>query len=201
MLDAATDQVIDRQIRLQIMHLPDYTHISVNSGALMITEEFRQSLARVREAIDSSAEWSIFNSVPAGVSRRLDLDAPEEYLDFLLAADGAIMGSVVILDRKYVEKLQGLISPNRVEVPEDPDTWFVVGKINENPVLVNRRDGSIWTYPDMLASWWVSRRFERVADSLAEFVSEYALGSGYLRITGSTESDEWWQLLRRLGNV
>ncbi|MFG2408927.1 hypothetical protein ACGFR8_32180 [Streptomyces brevispora] len=167
----------------------------------MITEEFRQGLARVREAIDSSEERSIFSSVPAAVSRRPDLDAPEEYLDFLLAADGAIMGSVVILDRKYVEKSQGLISPNRVEVPEDPDNWFVVGKINDNPVLVNRRDGSIWTYPDMLVSWWASRRFERVADSLAEFVSEYALGSGYLRITGSSESDEWWQLLRYLGNV
>ncbi|MEU1491334.1 hypothetical protein ABZ456_13880 [Streptomyces sp. NPDC005776] len=167
----------------------------------MITEDFRQSLARAREAIESSEEWSIFNSIPAGVSRRPDLDAPEEYLDFLMAADGAIMGSVVILDRKYAEKSQGLISPNRVEVPDDPDNWFVVGKVNENPVLANRRDGSIWTYPDMLTSWWASRRFERVAGSLAEFVSEQALGSGYLRITGSTETDEWWQLLRHLGNV
>ncbi|RPK49871.1 hypothetical protein EES39_07070 [Streptomyces sp. ADI92-24] len=30
MLDAATNQVIGRQIRQQIMHLPDYTPISVN---------------------------------------------------------------------------------------------------------------------------------------------------------------------------
>jgi hypothetical protein len=118
----------------------------------MITGEFRQTLARVREAIDSSEEWSIFNSVPAGVSRLPELDAPEEYLDFLLAADGAIMGSVVILDRKFAEKSQALISPGMVEVPEDPGNWFVVGKVNENPVLANRRDGSIWTYPDMMTS-------------------------------------------------
>lgn len=167
----------------------------------MITDEFRQTLARVREAIDSSEEWSIFNSVPAGVSRRPELDAPGEYLDFLLAADGAIMGSVVILDKKFAEKSQALISPGMVEVPEDPGDWFVVGKVNENAVLANRRDGSIWTYPDMLTSWWESRRFERVADSLAEFVSEYGLGPGYLRITGAAESDQWWQLLRQLGYV
>ncbi|MFR9794763.1 hypothetical protein ACL02U_02515 [Streptomyces sp. MS06] len=165
----------------------------------MITGEFRQTLARVREAIHSSEEWSIFNSVPPGVSRRPELDAPEEYLDFLLAADGAVMGAVVVLDKRFAEKSQALISPGMVEVPEDPDNWFVVGKVNENPVLVNRPDGSIWTYPDMLSSWWASRRFERVADSLAEFVLEYGLGSCYLRITGATESDQWWQLLRQLG--
>ncbi|MGY3202193.1 hypothetical protein [Streptomyces sp. TE5632] len=165
----------------------------------MITDEFRRTLSRVREAIDSSAELSIFNSVPAGVSRRPELDAPEEYLEFLLAADGAIMGSVVILDRKFVVKAQALISPGMVEIPEDPGSWFVVGKINENPVLINRQDGSIWAYPDMLTSWWESHRFERVADSLAEFVLHYGLGSGYLRLVNSSESDEWWLLLRRLG--
>lgn len=165
----------------------------------MITDAFRQSLQRVREAIDSDEEWSIFNSVPTGVSRRPELDAPEDYLDFLLVADGAIMGSVVILDRKYAGKSQALISPGMVEVPEDPGDWFVVGKVNENPVLANRRDGSIWTYPDMLTSWWASRRFEKVANSLAEFVTEYGLGSGYLRITGAAESDQWWRLLRQLG--
>lgn len=165
----------------------------------MITDEFKRTLARVREDIDSSEEWSIFNSVPEGVSQRPELDAPEEYLDFLLVADGAIMGSVVILDRKFAEKSQALISPGMVEVPEDPGDWFVVGAVDENPVLANRRDGSIWTYPDMLTSWWESRRFERVADSLAEFVLEYGLGPGSLRITGAAESDQWWQLLCQLG--
>ncbi|GAA1036281.1 hypothetical protein [Streptomyces murinus] len=165
----------------------------------MITDTFRQTLAQVREAIDSDGEWRIFNSIPEGVSRRPELDAPEEYLDFLLAADGAIMGSIVILDKKFAEKSQALISPGMVEIPEDPADWFVVGKINENAVLANRRDGSIWTYPDMLTPWWESCRFERVADHLAGFVSEYGLGPGYLRITGAEESDQWWQLLRQLG--
>ncbi|MER6981727.1 hypothetical protein [Streptomyces carpinensis] len=160
------------------------------TSGMKITDEFKQTLARIREVLDSGGEWSIFNSVPAGVHRRPELDAPEEYLDFLSAADGAVMGSVVILDRKFAERSQALISPGMVKVPEDPGDWFVVGKVNENPVLANRRDGSIWTYPDMLTSWWESRRFERVADSLAEFVSEYGLGPGYLRITGAEESDQ-----------
>ncbi|GAA0907884.1 MULTISPECIES: hypothetical protein [Streptomyces] len=167
----------------------------------MIADEFKRTLSRVREAIDSNSELSIFNSVPAGVSRRPELDAPEEYLDFLMVADGAIMGAVVILDRKSVVQAQKWISPGMVEVPEDPGSWFVVGKINENPVLINRQDGSIWAYPDMLTTWWESRRFERMADNLAEFVLRYGLGPDYLRITNSPESDEWWQLLRQLGYV
>ncbi|MEW2634831.1 hypothetical protein AB0903_25105 [Streptomyces sp. NPDC048389] len=146
-------------------------------------------------------EWSICNSIDEGLSRRPELDAPEEYVDFLTAADGAIMGSVVILGRRFVERAQGLISPGMVEVPEEPNGWFVVGKINENPVLINRQDGSVWTYPDLRSSWWASRDFEKVADGLAEFVMKYGLGPGYLRVTGVPESDEWWQILRSLGYV
>ncbi|MEU6465222.1 hypothetical protein [Streptomyces sp. NPDC046976] len=41
-------------------------------------------------------------------------------MDFLMAADGAIMGSVVILDEKLAEKSQALISPGMVEVSADP---------------------------------------------------------------------------------
>ncbi|MHB9861199.1 hypothetical protein [Streptomyces sp. YIM S03343] len=164
-----------------------------------MADELGRALSKAREEIESGVEWSIYNSIPDGASRRPELDAPEEYIDFLLIADGVIMGCVVILDRKSAEKSQVWISPGNVDVPEDPDNWFVAGKVNENPVLLNRQNGSVWIYSDILTSWWASQDFERAADSLAEFVMKYGLGPGYLRLTGAPESDQWWRLLRQFG--
>ncbi|WP_157528844.1 hypothetical protein [Nocardia sp. NRRL S-836] len=168
----------------------------------MISVELRQAFEAVRSAAKLEREWSMMNSFPEGISRAPGLDAPTEYLDLLTFVDGPILGQVVVYRCKVVESMQVYAEEDEgAPVRLGVEKWFCFGKANEDPLFINRRDGTVWGFPDRGIVWQDSEVFGQFAGSLGEFLETYALGSKYLTLPGVDEDDQWWRLLKHVGRV
>lgn len=168
----------------------------------MISSDLQQALEAARSAVPLQREWKVMNSIPEGVSRTSGLEAPAEYLDLLRLADGPIFGEVVVYDAKIIEKYQFYADEDEgAPVRLGRDLWFCFGKVNEDPLFINRQDGTVWGFPDRGIVWQDSDVFERFADSLGEFLERYALGPEYRALSGVGEDDQWWRLLRHIGRA
>ncbi|MFI5824579.1 hypothetical protein ACIA8I_36690 [Streptomyces rishiriensis] len=165
----------------------------------MISPELRQAVVAARATVQLEREWSMMNSIPEGVTAPSGMEAPAEYLELLPAANGGIFGRIVIFDVKTVGKMQFYADETEGSpVPLDRESWFCFGKVNEDPLFINQKDGSIWGFPDMGIIWWQSDTFERLTDNLNDFLMEYAFGRGYRSLSGAPEDDQWWRLLMRM---
>lgn len=144
----------------------------------------------------------MLNSVPEGTSRSPGVEAPPEYLELLRLTDGPCFGDVVVLGVKWVEKNQFYADEDEgAPVRLGRDLWFCFGKVNEDPLFINRQDGTVWGFPDQGIVWRHSDVFEKFADSLGEFLERYALGPEYRALSGVEEDDQWWRLLMHIGRV
>lgn len=152
-----------------------------------------------RGVVQSDHVWAMMNSVPDGwVGRDVD-GVPAECLDFLRLANGGIFGSVVVFGVRSIEKLQFYAdSVDDAPVVLGRGEWFCFGKVNDDPLFVNRHDGSVWGFPDVGVVWWQSHVFERLAGSVGEFLVEYVFGSGYSTLSGVEEDDQWQRLVKVL---
>lgn len=168
----------------------------------MISPEVPRLLSMAREAVQLEPEWSMMNSVPAGGRLPVGMEGPSEYLELLGIVNGGIFGRVVIFDAKTVAKMQFYADETEgAPVHLGRDNWFCLGKVNDDPVFVNRADGSVWGFPDRGVIWWQSDVFECWAESVGDFILNSALGGGYRHVTGALEDDQWWRLLRRIGRA
>jgi hypothetical protein len=168
----------------------------------MISPEVQRLLSDAREAVQLEPEWSMMNSVPEGVRVPAGTEGPTEYLELLEIANGGIFGRVVVFDAKTVAKMQFYADDTEgAPVRLGRDNWFCLGKVNDDPVFVNRKDGSVWGFPDRGVIWWQSDAFERWAGSVGDFILEYALGPAYRYASSAPEEDQWWRLLRHIGRV
>jgi hypothetical protein len=168
----------------------------------MISPEVQEAVVAARSSVRLESEWSMMNSIPDGVSRRVETEAPAEYVDFLGLADGAIFGRVVIFDTNTVGQMQFYADETEgVPVQLGRGAWFCFGKVNEDPLFIRRSDGSVWGFPDRGVIWWQSDAFEQFADSLGDFLERYALGPEYRPLSGAPEDDQWWRLLRHIRRV
>lgn len=168
----------------------------------MISSELRQAVRDARAAIPLEREWWMMNRIPEGIPRTSGADAPAEYLELLSLTEGPNFGAILVYDAKRVEKYQ--FYADEVEgaaVRLGRDLWFFFGLVNEDPLFINRQDGTVWGFPDRGIVWRDNDVFERFADSLGEFLERYALGSEYLAFSGSEEDDQWWRLLMHIGRV
>ncbi|WP_328777943.1 hypothetical protein OHT68_00435 [Streptomyces canus] len=168
----------------------------------MISPEVPRILSTAREAVQLEQEWSMMNSVPAGGRAPVGTEGPSEYLELLGIANGGIFGRVVIFDAKTVTNMQFYADETEgAPVRLGCDNWFCLGKVNDDPVFVNRADGSAWGFPDRGVIWWQSDVFECWAEGVGDFILNFALGRGYRRVTGASEGDQWWRLLRHIGRA
>lgn len=169
----------------------------------MTSLELGQLLVTARTTLPQNSEWSMMNSIPEGAPGRvLPADCPSGYSEFLQAANGVILGRLVVFDAKTVGKMQFLADPvEGVSIRLNRDEWFSFGKVNEDPLFIRRVDNTIWGFPDMGVIWWQSDRFERLADDLDSFLVSVGFGDGYLSLAGADDTDQWWRLLQQLGTV
>ncbi|WP_427923936.1 hypothetical protein [Streptomyces sp. cg40] len=165
----------------------------------MISSELRQAVIVARATVQLEREWSMMNSIPEGAAAPSGMEAPAEYLELLPAANGGIFGRIVVFDAKTVGKMQFYADETQgAPVPLGHESWFCFGKVNEDPLFINQKDGSVWGFPDTGIIWWQSDTFERLADNLNGFLMEYAFGHGYRSLSDAPEDDQWWRLLMRM---
>lgn len=144
----------------------------------------------------------MMNSIRDGASRTSGLEAPAEYLELLRLSDGPSFGDVVVYGVKWIEKNQ-FYADDREGAPVrlGRHLWFCFGHVNDDPLFINRQDGTVWGFPDQGIVWQNSDVFEKLADGLGEFLERYALGPEYRVLTGVEEDDQWWRLLTHIGRV
>ncbi len=166
----------------------------------MIASELRQMVVDARSVLAEDPEWSMMNSIPEGTSRLLSAETPAEYQEFLQVSDGANFGWIITFSSKKVGESQYLADEREgAPVRLGREAWFCFGMVIEDPLFINRMDGTVWGFPDTGVIWWQSAVFERFADSLGFFLEDYAFGERYLNFTGVSEDDQWIRLLRRIG--
>ncbi|WP_371499929.1 hypothetical protein OG871_26440 [Kitasatospora sp. NBC_00374] len=165
----------------------------------MISPELEQAVVAARAAVQRERGWSMMNSVPKGVPAPSGMEAPPEYLELLRVANGGIFGRIVVFDVKTAGKMQFYADViEGVPVRLGRESWFCFGKVNDDPLFIDRNDGSIWGFPDMGVIWWQSNVFERLSGSLDDFLVGHAFGPGYRLLSGAPEDDQWWRLLVHL---
>ncbi|WP_405984684.1 hypothetical protein [Streptomyces sp. NBC_00872] len=169
----------------------------------MISLELRQAFAVARDAVRLEPEWAMMNSIPEGVRGGPGAEeVPGDYLEFLSVANGAIFGRIVIFDAATIGEMQFYADETEgAPVRLGRESWFCFGKVNDDPLFISRRDGSVWGFPDMGIIWWQSDIFERLAGDLDEFLLRCVFGRGYLSVSGASEGDQWWRLLTHTGSA
>jgi hypothetical protein len=141
----------------------------------------------------------MLNSIPEGISPPSGMEAPTDYLEFLSVADGGIFGRIGVFAAKLADKMQFYADEfDGAPVRLGHDAWFCFGRVNENPLFIDRRNGSVWGFPEVGILWWQGQAFERFASDLGGFLVEYVFGRGYLAISGASEDDQWSRLLERM---
>jgi hypothetical protein len=165
----------------------------------MISPELQQAVVTARAAVKLEQEWSMMNSVPEGVVAPFGMAAPAEYLTLLPIVNGGIFGRIVVFNAKTVGKMQFYADETEgAPIQLGRESWFCFGKVNENPLFIDCKDGSVWGFPDMGIIWWQSDMFECLADSLGRFLMEYAFGPSYQPLSGAPDDDQWWRLLTHM---
>jgi hypothetical protein len=168
----------------------------------MTDHQLGELVLAARQRLPDDSEWSMMYSVPAGARTAVPADLPTGYATLLSIVDGGIFGRVVLFDAKTIEQMQFYADPiPGVPVRLDPGRWCCIGKVNEDPLFVDRTDGTVWWFPDVGVIWWQSDRFERLADDVTAFMTDHVFGAGYRALTGADEDDQWWRLLRALGRA
>jgi hypothetical protein len=58
--------------------------------------------------------------------------------------------------------------------------WLCFALIDDFPLMIERATGSVWWFPEIgLEYYFMSERFERLADNVEAFFDHYILGPGY----------------------
>jgi len=163
---------------------------------VVLTPELRRLVAAARTVVRSDREWSMMNAVPEASADPDVPGAPADYVDLLRVVNGGIFGSVVLFGAELVDRMQfSADSVDGAPVVLGRESWFCFGKVGEDPLFLDRRDGSVWGFPDQGITWWQSDVFERLAAGLGEFLVDQVFGPGYPALAGVRDDDQWQRLL------
>ncbi|MFF4341637.1 hypothetical protein ACFY00_17085 [Kitasatospora sp. NPDC001540] len=93
----------------------------------------------------------------------------------------------------------------------NPEDYLDIGLVDEEPLLLDTRDGSVWAaHPEPGGLWYQGSELLRIADNLDVFLSEWVAGPRFHELVLSTAQDEedrdlsrddWWRLLQAAGRV
>ena len=157
-------------------------------------------IAVVRAALRERDDSARYGSIPPGLTGEVGPDVPESYLDFLRVANGAYCGAIVLFGYPTVSDMQYYVETATEYYPDEVDApdWYCVGTVVDDPYLLHRRTGEVWHFPDIGVPWTFAGRFERLAESIDEFILRYAMGDQY-STQASWEASPWLATLRRLG--
>ncbi|HEY8533280.1 MAG TPA: hypothetical protein VIL44_05310 [Micromonospora sp.] len=159
--------------------------------------ELIRRVERIREVLAQRPDGIKLGDFPPGRTVS-DSDLPPGLAEVLAVTDGARGGDIVVYSHERLKE-QDIPFEQAAAIPEgEADRWLCFGTLNYEPLLVHRETGEVWWFPDTGVLWWQSEEFRKLTDSVAEFVVNYLLGSGYLDICVGGD-DDWARLLVELG--
>ena len=146
----------------------------------------------VRTALANDPASYTFAKFPAGTTQGA-AELPECLRELLKITDGARAGEVALYKAATISQGQ-----HYCDGLDGGRTKWLCFAINlDYPLFIERATGAVWWIPEMnLEYFFMSDRFERLADSVEDFFAEYIFGEGYRRLTDSGESDPWYRFLR-----
>lgn len=124
-------------------------------------------------------------------------DLPPGLADVLAITDGPRAGEIVVISSANLAKDHFSLYGAEAIPDEDAASWTRFATRLYEPVLVHNETGEVWWFPDTGVQWVDSTAFEKLADNVEQFLTEYVLGPGYLRIC--VPDDGWARLLADLG--
>ncbi|MFI5843760.1 SUKH-4 family immunity protein [Catenuloplanes sp. NPDC051500] len=161
-------------------------------------DEVRRKAEAVRATIAADGRAGVFG--PKDPAADVSAALPAGLREVLQVMDGFVTASVRLFSTTQIPSSQRTLQV-ATEFPaiiDDPDRWLVIGEIDEAPLLLDRRDGRIWWFPDTSVTWWDSTEFVPVAADAVEFADRFLLGAEYENLAADVR---WEPLLRRAGAI
>lgn len=110
------------------------------------------------------------------------------YYEFLSNFDGARFGTIDLWSYNELLKKQFIIE-GFVEKQYD---WLVIGRINDDPLFMNKKSGEIFLY-----DLYKMEVFEELGD-LSNFLTHYGFGDGYKKFILNVSNNEWYKFIKEL---
>ncbi|MDR7276601.1 SUKH-4 family immunity protein [Catenuloplanes atrovinosus] len=167
----------------------------MNPDLRELIEELRADLEAGQPETLSWAE--IQGAVP---SDKIPDDVPQPVRELLEVADGILAGAFSLSSTRTYGYFQSVLGdmPGFTRVSDEPDKWFVFGRLHEEPLLLHRETGAVWYFPRTDGDeWYMREEFEGVASDLDSFLAYYVFGAGYAEL--GADDDEWWNFLADQG--
>lgn len=161
----------------------------------------RQKLDAVRAELEAGQDRIIPAGFPPGLPPGAEPPGiPEPLLAVLRASNGPWAFTFLVHPADEVAGGQAVLdlATGYEEITSDPDRWLAIGSVEDEPLLMDRRTGEVWWFPDTGTPWYMSDEFEVLAADPLELVDDYLLGDRYLEVA---TDEEWFEVLRRAGLV
>ncbi|GAB7036201.1 MULTISPECIES: SUKH-4 family immunity protein [Catenuloplanes] len=161
-------------------------------------DDVRRKAAAVRAVIAADGRAGVFG--PKEPAAAVPAELPERLRRLLRVMDGCVTASVFLYGTAEIRTGQGTLQVATAfpEIIDDLDRWLVIGEIDGAPLVLDRRDGRVWWFPDTGVTWWDSTEFVPVAADVIDFAGRVLLGADYGTLTIDTR---WEPLLRRAGAI
>jgi hypothetical protein len=149
----------------------------------------------VRSALEATPDSYMIGTFPAGADADSVAEVPAGLADLLQVTNGpragvlAVFAAEALPDNQFYCDDLHLLEGGR-------SRWFCFAVGLGFPLMIERDTGAVWWFPDLEAEdYFTAERFERLTDSVEDFVDGFLLGAGYRRFSPS-EDDWWYQFLR-----
>ncbi|GAA2615688.1 hypothetical protein SMC26_09865 [Actinomadura fulvescens] len=165
-------------------------------------QETREKFDNVRRAVEDAPDSYMFAKLPPGGrqgSAERWSGLPADLRDLYELSNGLRVGQVgLFTDRELDRNQYYLDDPEAIEkLGGDRGDWLCFGVHVDFPLVIEQSTAAVWWFPELDRETYLDSRFERLTPDVDEFVTDYLLGGGYLRLSGA--EDWWYEFLRDQG--
>ncbi|MGC4870060.1 hypothetical protein ACLQ3B_31995 [Micromonospora sp. DT53] len=163
----------------------------MNPDLRELIEELRADLLADE---DNTVGWG---EISAGApADKIPAEIPQPVRELMEVAESIAAGRFYLPGISSSARMQsGLkIMPEYTGVAAEPDEWFYLGRLSEEPLLLRRDSGAVWYFPQVSTDeWFIREAFQQIAPDLDSFLAYYVFGAGYAEI--GSDDDNWWRFL------
>lgn len=121
----------------------------------------------------------------------------DSYFDFLRVCNGGSFGSVYFSTFEDLLDDQMYVDDFNVNV----DEWLYIGYSISDPIVINKRNGLVYTYPDNTDALEVTvEDFTQLGD-FKMFLSDFIFGKRYSELVSEGQEDLWYEFLIKIGLI
>ena len=156
----------------------------------------RAKVDSLRADLDTNPDALLIGDLPSGVS---EPGTPPNFLtpsfsELLKIANGAQCGEIGVCSDADIERQQFF----GTDLPGGPERWLTIGLSLDVPIFQDRGTEEVWWAREYFGEGEPGE-LERLSPDALAFLDHYAMGPGYAELTGDTDGDEWFELLREHG--